>query len=149
MGSADELSADRSRSNILGNVPVRLAVMWQNSRQGRHGWEVPIQVAGVDPDQGCGNVIAIIALGGHGGIRSTKADVGATAAEIVRCYNEVGAAHDVVRELEKERDDLRRQHVWMHAAWHGDPGLDLAGYTERIYPGQGEHLFPAVVKPPC
>ncbi len=87
MDGADELAADRSRSNILGNVPVRLAVMWQGSRETRHGWEVPIQVAGMDPAQGCGNVIAIISLGGHGGISSTKADVEATAAEIVRCYN--------------------------------------------------------------
>jgi hypothetical protein len=149
MDGADELAADRSRSNMLGDMPVRLAVMWQSSRKTEHGWEVRIQAAGIDPAFGAGNVIAIVSLGGHGGISSTRADVEATAAEMVRCYNDVGAANDAVRELERQRDDLRRQHVWMHAAWHGDPGLDLAGYTERLYPGQGEHLFPSVAKPPC
>jgi hypothetical protein len=82
------------RSNILGSVPERLAVMWQNSRKTVHGWEVPIQVSSAEPGRGGGNVIAVIALDGHGGTSSTQSDVESTAAEIVRCYNAIAAERD-------------------------------------------------------
>lgn len=48
---------------------------------------------------------------------------------------------DAIRLLASQRDEARRAHVRLHAAWHADP-LPLEQYTERLYPGQGARLFP-------
>lgn len=69
-------------------LPERLSVMWQNSRKVQNGWEVPIQAASSNPSIGAGNVVAIVYLGGSGGVSSTKDSVEAMAEAIARSYND-------------------------------------------------------------
>lgn len=82
-------------------LPERLSVMWRNSRKTKHGWEVPIQAASADPTIGEGNVVAIVYLGGYGGISSSKESVEAMAEAIVQSYND--------REMAAEILDIRRK----------------------------------------